>query len=252
MQKLNNKICSYYNFSQKQNFDILFLCDHASNKLPFYVKNLGLNNNNLLSHIAWDIGAKEVTLNLAKELNAHCLLCNFSRLLIDPNRKLIESDLIVKISDEQQIPYNININKKEVLHRINAYYKKYHQQIKNSVKKIYNPKKNLYIFAIHSFTKTFKKKSRYHEIGLLWNKNVALMLPMFEYFRKKKVSVGNNYPYSGYFFNFTLDNICKKKNIKSLSIEIRNDLICEAKGIKKWSMIVKESIINTIKRNNNE
>ena len=159
MQKLNNKICSYYNFSQKQNFDILFLCDHASNKLPFYVKNLGLNNNNLLSHIAWDIGAKEVTLNLAKELNAHCLLCNFSRLLIDPNRKLIESDLIVKISDEQQIPYNININKKEVLHRINAYYKKYHQQIKNSVKKYIIQKKiSIYLRYIVS-QKLLKKKA---------------------------------------------------------------------------------------------
>ncbi len=252
MQKLNNKICSYYNFSKNQNFNILFICDHASNKLPAYVYNLGLNDDNLFSHIAWDIGAKNVTLKLAKKLNAHCILCNFSRLFIDPNRRLSESDLIVKISGGIEIPNNSTIDKNEMNYRVNSYYIKYHQQVTKVIESLYNTKKKLYIFAIHSFTKIFNKKKRYHEIGLLWNKDISLMLPILKYLQKQKISVGNNYPYSGYFFNYTLDNACFKKKIKNLSIEIRNDLICDAKGIKSWSILLKKSIIKSIKKNNNE
>ena len=78
------------------------------------------------------------------------------------------------------------------------------------------------------------------------------MLPILKYLQKQKISVGNNYPYSGYLYNHTLDNACFKKKIKNLSIEIRNDLICDEKGIKNWSILLKQSITKSIKKNNNE
>ena len=59
---------------------------------------------------------------------------------------------------------------------------------------------------------------------------------------KKKINVGCNKPYSGFFYNHTLDYHSQENKIKNLSIEIRNDLICDKKGIIKWSNILKESL----------
>ena len=45
---------------------IVFICDHASNYIPRKYKKLGISDSNLESHIAFDIGAKNFTINLAK------------------------------------------------------------------------------------------------------------------------------------------------------------------------------------------
>ena len=55
----------------------------------------------------------------------------------------------------------------------------------------------------------------------------------------KQIHVANNYPYSGYFYNYTLDRHSRDEdNLKNISIEIRNDLICRPKGIKKCTKLL--------------
>ena len=96
-----NKIFIKNEFN-KSNCDksIVFICDHASNYIPKKFKKLGLSDNLLRSHIAWDIGAKNFTVKLTKEMNQCFFYCNFSRLIIDPNRTFESKDLIVSKSDE--------------------------------------------------------------------------------------------------------------------------------------------------------
>ncbi len=65
---------------------ILLLCDHASNALPDSYGTLGLPPADLEAHIAYEIGAADMTRRLAAQLSAPALLTRFSRLLIDPNR----------------------------------------------------------------------------------------------------------------------------------------------------------------------
>ena len=74
---------------------IVFICDHASNYIPQKYRKLGMSHRDLESHIAFDIGAKNLTINLAKKLKQSYFLSNFSRLLIDPNRKEIDRELII-------------------------------------------------------------------------------------------------------------------------------------------------------------
>ena len=50
----------------------------------------------------------------------------------------------------------------------------------------------------------------------------------------EKIHVGNNFPYSGFHYNYTLDKINNYKKFDNISIEIRNDLICSQKGINKY------------------
>ena len=95
------------------------------------------------------------------------------------------------------------------------------------------------MITIHTFTKKTVELNRPTEIGLLWNKNMNLLLPLQKKFREMKINVGNNKPYSGFFFNYTLDVHSKFMNIDNISVEIRNDLLSNKKKIDKWSKILK-------------
>ena len=65
---------------------------------------LGLPPEALERHIAYDPGAREVTLSLARRLGAPAVLSGFSRLLIDPNRGRDDPTLIMRLSDGAVIP----------------------------------------------------------------------------------------------------------------------------------------------------
>ncbi len=66
--------------------DWLLVCEHASNCVPAHLNRLGLDDDFFDKHIGHDIGAYEMTLTLAKQLNATAIVCNYSRLVIDCNR----------------------------------------------------------------------------------------------------------------------------------------------------------------------
>ena len=113
----------------------IFLCDHASNYIPKSYKNLGLSTKALNSHIAWDIGAKELCVKLSEELSQSYFHANFSRLLIDPNRNLFSTDLIVSSSWGQSIPGNRSISIQKRKKRIKNYHINYHENLKKFIKK---------------------------------------------------------------------------------------------------------------------
>ncbi len=243
-----NKVFFYKEYDSKKNTDshIIFICDHATNIIEKNYKNLGLKNKIIKTHIAWDIGAKKISLLLAKNLKQSCFFSNFSRLLIDPNRSKKSGDLIVKRSFEQLIPGNLKITQQERSHRIKNYYDVYHDGLSKFIKKKNDNYKNIYLISIHSFTKTSNNFDRAIEIGLLWNKEVELFLKIRNSLLKKKINVGNNYPYSGYLYNFTLDKHSKNGCLNNISIEIRNDLICNPKGIKRISRILNDVLIELL------
>ena len=226
---------------------IIFLCDHASNYIPKSYKSLGLSGKVLNSHISWDIGARELCVKLSQALGQSYFYANFSRLLIDPNRHLLSSDLIVSDSWGQAIPGNIGISFEKRKKRIEDFYKCYHQSLKKFISKKKEQHKKIYLIAIHSFTKKTFSENRGVEIGLLYNKNIELLLYLQNKLQQKKIHFGRNFPYSGFFYNYTLDKHSNYGHIDNISIEIRNDLICTSKGIKKYSNIflkIFESLIN--------
>ena len=73
---------------------ILIVADHASNFIPQKYNNLGLSQRLMKSHIAYDLGVKELSLLLSKKLKAPLVLGEYSRLLIDPNRGIMDPTLI--------------------------------------------------------------------------------------------------------------------------------------------------------------
>src|SRR5262245_27455680 len=64
----------------------LFTCDHYGRAIPPSLGDLGLPQDELTRHIAWDIGIAGVAERLAKMLDAHLIAQRYSRLVIDCNR----------------------------------------------------------------------------------------------------------------------------------------------------------------------
>ena len=88
-----------------------------------------------VSHIAYDLGAREFCLNLAKFLGQSSFLANFSRLLIDPNRAENSKELILSSSANIKIPGNLNIGIKEKNQRLETFHRKYHYHLDQFIKK---------------------------------------------------------------------------------------------------------------------
>src|SRR6185312_16945075 len=57
--------------------NIVLLCEHASNHMPAEYARLGLDAHHLRRHIAWDIGAAELTRRLSARLDAPAFLATY-------------------------------------------------------------------------------------------------------------------------------------------------------------------------------
>src|SRR3569833_84470 len=113
--------------------NLLLLCDHASAALPQGYGRLGLDPALFDTHIAYDIGAAQVTRALASRFRAAAVLGTWSRLLIDLNRGADDPTLVMKLSDGSLIPGNARINRAEIENRIENFHAPYHAAIASEI-----------------------------------------------------------------------------------------------------------------------
>ena len=64
----------------------VLICEHASNVIPNSLDNLGLNAEDKVSHVAWDIGAYNMSRRMSELLDAPLIASKISRLVYDCNR----------------------------------------------------------------------------------------------------------------------------------------------------------------------
>lgn len=216
---------------------IVLICDHASNNLPSEYGSLGLEHKEFERHIAYDIGAADVTRAVAKRLNAPAVLSNFSRLLIDPNRDKNDPTLIMQLSDGSIIPHNYPITEKEKEKRIRDFYKPYDDAIGRLIERAAQQNgQSPMVVSIHSFTPVWRGKSRPWHIGLLWDNDRRIFDPLFKDLSKiSNIVVGNNQPYDGALKGDTMYRHCTKNGIAHILIEVRQDLITREEGVNKWA-----------------
>ena len=213
----------------------LIVCDHATNVLPPWVPapNLGLPDEELHRHIAYDIGAAGVALRLAERLKAPAVMSNFSRLVIDPNRGEDDPTLVRRLYDETIIPANRGLTPNDLQRRIDLCYRPYHRAIERMAAR----RSDTVILSIHSFT----PQLRHHElrpwhIGLLFADDARLSLPLGKLLEAEgDLVVGMNEPYSGYLAGDTIDRHAIRKGRHNTLIEIRNDLIADDAGQHAWA-----------------
>lgn len=240
------------NENRESNF--LIICDHASKFIPREYKNLGLDESVLDTHIAYDIGAKEVAIRASNSLQCPLVMSNFSRLLIDPNRGVDDPTLIMKVSDGSIIQGNKKISYLsdcgDKANRISSFYDVYHNKISELINKSIERGVFPAIISVHSFTPFWKDRKRLVELGILWDSDNRLSDIFFNYFMKhhSQLAIGNNKPYSGKMKNDTLYRHATKRGLANVLIEIRQDLILSNQGQKYFAKLITDPLIES---NNN-
>ena len=216
---------------------LIFVCDHASNALPPAYGSLGLGPDAFKLHIAYDIGAADVTRAMALASAAPAVLGVYSRLLIDLNRGADDPTLVMKLSDGAIIPGNAKADFEEVARRIARYYRPYHGAIEGQIARARTANMTPVIVSIHSFTPEWRGKKRPWQIGVLWDhKDGRLALPLMEYLRNEgDLTIGDNQPYAGELENDCMCQHALAHGFAHILIEIRQDLIGDAAGARKWA-----------------
>ncbi len=217
--------------------NLIFVCDHASNALHPLYGSLGLSPDAFERHIAYDIGAADVTRAMAQAFDAPAILGRYSRLLIDLNRGADDPTLVMKLSDGAIIPGNAKAGFEEVATRIARFYRPYHDAIEAQIARARNAQIAPIVVSIHSFTPEWRGTKRPWQIGVLWDRRDGrLAKPLMEELRRENdLTVGDNQPYSGELENDCMAQHALKHGFAHVLIEIRQDLIAEAKGIRAWA-----------------
>jgi predicted N-formylglutamate amidohydrolase len=223
---------------------LLLLCDHASRVVPRSLDQLGLSDEELARHIGWDIGAAAAALLLADAFQARLVTSGYSRLVIDCNRKPGYSSSIPPISDGTVVPGNRELSDADRAARAEACFWPYHRAIDNQLAALMQGGVKPALVVIHSFTPRMSEFDRPWQLGILWDDDPRLALPLLEHLgRQKDVVVGDNEPYSGRGEQeYTIGAHARPHDLPRVSIEIRQDLIADDAGVRHWARVLQPAL----------
>lgn len=221
---------------------MLFVCDHASNAVPKAYGTLGLEEGTFAAHIAYDIGAAQVTRALASAYGAPAILARWSRLLIDLNRGADDPTLVMKLSDGRIIPGNRRADDAEVEQRLALFYRPYHAAIAEAIAKLRDETVIPTIISMHSFTPVWKGFKRPWEVGVLWDKDGRIAHPLMAALKRAGFTVGDNEPYKGELEGDCMYMHGSLNGLPHVLIEIRQDLIATPEAAAKFATCLKPII----------
>jgi predicted N-formylglutamate amidohydrolase len=216
---------------------ILLTCDHASRRTPRCLGDLGLAAPDLVRHIAWDIGAADVTRHMADGLDAPAVLAGYSRLVVDCNRHLHDPSLMPAISDRTPIAANANLAPADRQARLDALYHPYHQAIASRLDRFTAAGVVPVFLSIHSCTPEMNGRFRPWHIGVCWADDRRLAGPIMEALaRDPDIAVGDNQPYNlDLQEDYSVPVHAIARGLPYLQVEIRQDLIATPAGARHWA-----------------
>jgi predicted N-formylglutamate amidohydrolase len=216
---------------------VLFVCDHAAARVPRALNSLDLDAAELARHIAWDIGAADLTRSLAGRFGATAILTGYSRLVIDCNRAPDDPTSMPEISDGTVVPGNRNLTRPDIAARIAALFDPFHAAVRTSLARISQPGRVPALISVHSFTPVFRGEVRPWHVGILWDKDPRLAVPLLAALgREAGLCVGDNQPYSGRDrYGYTIVTHGAAAGLPHVLLEVRQDLIDTHRGVEEWA-----------------
>jgi predicted N-formylglutamate amidohydrolase len=210
----------------------LLVCDHASSRFPEALGDMGLDPFARRCHLAIDIGAGALTERLAESLGVTAVLAQYSRLVVDCNRQLLDPSAFLVFGDGIFVPGNNNLSDADKKQRSDAIYWPYHKVISDQVGRLRSLGPPPLFVSIHSFTPVLNGISRSWEMGVLWDADEEVAKIVIEELRRAGYEVGDNEPYSGKApQDFTVDHHAEGGSLRHAAIEIRQDLIDDDHGV---------------------
>ena len=214
----------------------LVTCDHATNRVPDWVAggDLGIAPADMARHIAFDPGAAGVAKALAERLDSPCVLSDFSRLVIDPNRGEDDPTLLMKLYDGTIIPANRHADSAELAMRMDRLYRPYHEACARMAAR----QGNTVIVSVHSFTPCLRGRApRPWQVGILYShRDERLSRALLRLLQAEAdLCVGDNEPYSGHLPGDAIDRHALGPGRHNTLIELRNDQIASPEQQAAWA-----------------
>ena len=246
-----NDPAAFSQYRLEKNSGLLFTSDHNGDAIPQELDCLGVPKHELRRHVAYDIGINAVAHYLSKRFDAPLIVANYSRLVIDCNRRPGSSGSIPAVSDKTEIPGNKDLDPHSQKLREEEIFYPYHNAIDQHLRR-WNPtlqgRKNQILIALHSFTPVMDGVFRPWQIGVLWKDDKRLAYPLISSLRENgSLNVGDNKPYSGSEpAGYTFLKHVPEHNLISVAVEFRQDLIEFTSGAEKWAEIFASSLEKVI------
>lgn len=216
---------------------LVIIADHAGRALPDEYGSLGLPAHEFERHIAYDIGIERLTRSLAARTGAPAVMANFSRLLIDPNRGEDDPTLIRQLYDGTVISSNYPMSEEERTRRLDLFYRPYHDAVGSLTASVAETTgKAPFILSLHSFTPVLQGRPRPWHVGILWDLDDRVPVPMMEALADiPGTVVGDNEPYDGALRGDTMYRHAIVNGYAHALVEVRQDLIADDAGADAWA-----------------
>lgn len=216
---------------------VLLTCDHASLEIPRRLAGLGLPPGAVRQHIGWDIGAATVTRRLAVALDAPAFLSGYSRLVVDCNRDPEDPSSIPMMSDGVAVPGNRDLDAAQRAARVESCFLPYHAAIAARLDAFLAAGRVPALLSIHSFTAMMNGAARPWHVGILWDKDPRIPVPLLSALgADPALVVGDNQPYSAREpAGYTVRHHAVARGLPHVAVELRQDLIASDVGAEEWA-----------------
>lgn len=214
----------------------ILVCDHASNLVPQKLQRLGMSDDDLQQHYAVDIGVKKITEVMSEALDAPAIFGNYSRLVVDLNRKVDHPTAFVMTGEGKPVPGNIVMDDTDRAQRIEELYNPFHDKLSSMIDDYLAQGVVPAVIAIHSFTPVFYNQRRPWEIGVLWVQDDRIPRATIDHFAAQGYCVGDNEPYDArYLRGTTVNRHADARFLPNALVEVRNDLISTDNDAIDWA-----------------
>ncbi|WP_434026270.1 N-formylglutamate amidohydrolase [[Pseudomonas] boreopolis] len=214
----------------------VLLADHAGQRVPRALAELGLPQAELDRHIGWDIGIDDTTRLLAGLLDAFAITQTYSRLVIDCNRPLDSPTSIVAASDGTTVPGNLGLDPAARQARIDEIFAPYHGRIAAELDARAAAGRPTVLIAMHSFTPRMNGFERPWHAGVLYNRDGRLAHALRVALQEEGLVVGDNEPYAiSDTSDYAIPVHAEARGLLHVELEIRQDLIADHAGQLEWA-----------------
>lgn len=215
----------------------VLIADHAGQRVPQALAQLGLAQQELDRHIGWDIGIEGTTRALAAQLDAFAVTQTYSRLVIDCNRPAQAPGRFPPLSDGTIVPGNTALDDAQRDARVQAIFDPYHGRIAAELDARAARGQPTILIAMHSFTPAMQGVPRPWHAGVLYQRDArfahALMQALVA---EGDLVVGDNQPYAvSDATDYAIPVHAEARGLPHVELEIRQDLIADAAGQQAWA-----------------
>jgi len=228
----------------------LIVCDHGGRAIPRRLHELGLTEEVLGTHVAWDLGVAELGERLSERLDAFLIVNGHSRLVIDVNRPLGAADSIATLSERTRIAANENLESEETRRRFEEVFRPYHERIGEELDARTAREVPSVLIALHSFTPVYLDEVRPWHVGVLYGRDPRLARHVLAELRRDPgLVVGDNQPYEvSDATDYTIVVHGERRGIPHVALEVRQDLLACEDGVESWAERIANVLEESLRR----